>query len=308
MSVSATRPDTSLAPGAGAIALMVVLTTCWGLSQVAMKMANTGYSPLMQCFLRSAVGAICIAGWCLWRGIPLTVRDGTLRPGLVAGLFFATEFILLFIAMDVTSVARGVLIFNTMPFWVLAGGHLLGLERLTWRKLAGMALAFAGVALVFADKVTLPSRMALLGDLMVFGAALCWAGTVLVIKMTRLSTAPPEKSMLYQLGVSAVVTLPFIPLGGPALRDVGWLPTATLAFQALFIVSITYLAFFRLVQRYSAASLSSFAFLTPLTGVTASALLLDEPLSPQIGLALGLIGGGLLLVNRAARRGTGGMA
>ncbi|MAW85752.1 MAG: EamA family transporter [Phyllobacteriaceae bacterium] len=308
MSVSQSRPDTSLAPGAGAIMVMVVLTTCWGLSQVAMKIANTGYSPLMQCFLRSAIGALCIAGWCLWRGIPLTFRDGTLKPGLLAGLFFSTEFILLFIAMDVTSVARGVLIFNTMPFWVLAGGHLLGLERLTWRKLAGMALAFGGVALVFADKVTLPSRMALFGDLMVFLAALCWAATVLVIKMTRLSTAPPEKSMLYQLGVSAVVTLPFIPLGGPPLRDVGWLPTATLAFQALFIVSITYLVFFRLVQRYSAASLSSFAFLTPLTGVTASALLLDEPLSPQIGIALVLIGAGLLLVNRAARRGIGGVA
>ncbi|PHP65024.1 EamA family transporter [Zhengella mangrovi] len=293
------------APGPGAIALMVVLTSCWGLSQVAMKIANLGYSPLTQCFLRSAVGALCIAGWCLVRGIPLTLRDGTLRPGLVAGLFFAVEFILLFLAMDITSVARGVLIFNSMPFWVLAGSHLIGLERLSWRKLSGMALAFCGVSLVFADKVTLPSHFAIIGDLMVFGAALCWAGTVLVIKVTRLAESPPEKSLLYQLGVSAIVTLPFIPLGGPALRDVGWLPTATLAFQALFIVSITYLAFFRMVQRYSASSLSSFAFLTPLTGVTASALILDEPLSPQIGLALALIGAGLFLVNRPQRRMTG---
>ncbi|MCB1426327.1 MAG: DMT family transporter [Zhengella sp.] len=308
MSTGALHPNAARVLTPGAMVLMVVLTSCWGLSQVAMKVANTGYSPLMQCFIRSAVGALCIAGWCRWRGIPLSAKDGTLWPGLLAGLFFSVEFILLFLAMDITNVARGVLIFNSMPFWVLAGGHLLGLERLSWRKLAGMALAFGGVALVFADKVTLPSRFALLGDLMVFGAALCWAATVLVVKMTRLADAPPEKSMLYQLGVSALVTLPFIPLGGPALRDVGWLPSATLAFQALFIVSITYLAFFRMVQRYSAASLSSFAFLTPLTGVTASALLLGEPLSPQIGLALGLIGAGLVLVNRPGRRSIGDMA
>ena len=56
------------------------------------------------------------------------------------------------------------------------------------------------------------------------------------------------------------------------------------------------------MQRYPAGGLSSFAFLTPAFGVLMGGLLLDEPLSLRIFIALGLIAVGLVIVNRPARR------
>ena len=67
------------------------------------------------------------------------------------------------------------------------------------------------------------------------------------------------------------------------------------------MVAFTYLVWFWLMRRYPAAGLASFAFLTPAFSVLLGGVLLDEPLTWKIGLALALIAGGLIIVNRPAR-------
>ena len=55
------------------------------------------------------------------------------------------------------------------------------------------------------------------------------------------------------------------------------------------------------MRRYPAAGLATFAFLTPVFSVLLGGVLLGEPLTWKIGLALALIAGGLIVVNRPAR-------
>ena len=195
---------------------------------------------------------------------------------------------------------------NTMPFWVLLGAHFLLGERVTVRKMVGLLLAFGGVALVFLDQLSLPGPDALLGDIMCLAAGALWGATTLVIKKSRLSQASAEKTLLYQLGVSALFVAPFVPLAGPLLRDVDALSIGSLAFQSVYIVAFTYVLWFWLVRRYPASGLSSFAFLTPAFGVLLAGLLLNEPLSINIFAALGLIAAGLLVVNRPGQGSTKG--
>jgi len=190
---------------------------------------------------------------------------------------------------------------NTMPFWVLIGAHFVLGEKMSMTKVAGLVLAFAGVALVFYDKLSLPGPDALIGDVMSIGAGALWAATTLVIKSSRLATARAEKLLLYQLSVSAVVTAMLLPLAGPAVRDLGWVPVTAFLFQAIYVVAITYVVWFWAMRRYPAAGLSSFAFLTPVFGVLCGDLLLGEPMSVSLFLALGLIAAGLVIVNRPAK-------
>lgn len=285
-----------------AAAMMLMITFVWGLNQVAIKVSNTGYNPIFIVLLRSAISGVLVYLWCRWRGIALFQRDGTLLPGVVVGALFGIEFALMYVGLDYTSAARGALMINTMPFFVLIGGHFLLGERITLRKLAGLVLAFAGVALVFSDNLSLPGPEAIRGDLLCLAAGLLWATTMLIIKGTRLSRASAEKTLLYQLLVSALFVAPLVPFSGPLLRDVTWIATASVAFQAVLVVAFTYVLWFWLVRRYPASGLSSFTFLTPVFGVIMSGLLLKEPLSPHIFMALALIAAGLLLVNRPARR------
>ncbi len=73
-------------------------------------------------------------------------------PGLLVGLFFTTEFIMLFQALEFTSVSRVSIMFYSMPFWVACGAHfLIPGERLTRIRIAGLLLAIAGVTLALSD-------------------------------------------------------------------------------------------------------------------------------------------------------------
>ena len=285
-----------------AAAIMVGLTFSWGLNGVAAKLSYAGFSPVFVAVARSVVGGLLVFMWCRYRGIRLFENDGTLWPGLLAGLLFGAEFVLIFVGLEFTTVARSALMVNTMPFWVLVGAHFLLGEHMTLRKWAGLAMAFAGVVLVFSDKLSLPGPEAITGDIMSLGAGILWAATTLVIKKSRLATASAEKLLLYQLAVSAVMTLPLLPLAGPALRGFSPLATGALLFQAVYVVAFTYLLWFWLVRRYPAAGLSSFAFLTPAFGVLCGGILLGEPLSLRIFAALGLIAAGLIVVNRPPRQ------
>lgn len=287
-----------------AATLMVGLTFAWGFNQVAIKLTDEGFNPVAAVVARSVLGGLIVYLWCRYRGIRLMERDATLWPGIFAGAFFGLEFIALFVGLDYTSAARSVLLLNTMPFFVLIGGHFLLGERISIAKVAGILLAFLGVVLVFSDKVSLPGPHAIIGDVLCLAAGLCWAISTLCVKGSRLSGAAAEKTLIYQLGVSAVMTLPFVPLGGALLRAPGPVPVAAFLYQALFVVAVTYVLWFGLMRRYPASGLASFAFLSPVFGVLSGGLVLHEPLSAKIFMALALIGAGLVMVNRRPARGT----
>ena len=73
---------------AGAAALAVALCLSWGFNQVAIKLALPEIPPLIQAALRSTVGALIVVAWARSRGVKLMEPDGTLVPGIIAGLLF----------------------------------------------------------------------------------------------------------------------------------------------------------------------------------------------------------------------------
>ena len=70
------------------------------------------------------------------------------------------------------------------------------------------------------------------------------------------------------------------------------------AYQAFWVVGLTFLLWFGLVKAYSASKLSAFSFITPLFGVVASYFILHDTLTPIFGAAALLVIAGLYLVNR----------
>lgn len=284
-----------------AISVMLVLTFLWGLNNVAAKVANQGFDPVANSFLRAAIGLVLILCWCWYRKVPIFDRDGSLWPGLIAGGLFGVEFLLIYVGLDYTSVPRSTLMLNTMPFWILIFAHFWLGERIRPLSVVGLGLAFSGVALVFSDKLSTIGPMTYIGDLMALTGGLTWALTTMVIKKSVLAHARAEKVLLYQIAVAAVLSIIVLPFSGPVMRDVSALAISSVVFQGVIIVAISYLVWFWLMQRYPASGLSSFAFLTPAFGVICGGLLLGEPVSLRIGLALLLIAGGLMLVNRSAK-------
>ena len=106
--------------------------------------------------------------------------------------------------------------------------------------------------------------------------------------------------MLYQLVVSApIMAVAALAIGERITQMPSPLALGSLAYQTVWVVSVTFVVWFALIERFSASRLSAFTFLTPLFGVAAGHLVLDEPLTPAFAAAVVLVAAGLMLVNRA---------
>ena len=125
--------------------LLIGFSALMGCNQVIMKLVNQGMNPVFQAGLRSVAAAVPVLLFVWWRGAKVPLRGGVLIPGIVTGLFFALEFLLIFKALDFTSVTRSSVLFYTMPIWVAFGAHfLIPGERLTHRRMGGLVLACIG--------------------------------------------------------------------------------------------------------------------------------------------------------------------
>lgn len=286
--------------GLKAALVLVGLCAVWGLGQVAIKVGNSGISPLLQAGLRSTGAALLLFAWCRWQKIRLLEQDATAWPGVFAGLLFAAEFLLLYWGLQFTTAARSVLFLNTSPFFVALGAHLtMDHDRLTSAKIAGLTAAFAGVLVAFGEGLSMPSWHALIGDAMTLAAAIAWGATTVLVKATKLARIRPERTLMYQLVVSAVVLLAAsASIGEPGFIDVTPLVMTALAYQIVAVAFVSYLVWFWLIARYPASQVASFVFLTPVFGVIAGTTLLHEPLSMALLAALVLIAAGIYIINR----------
>jgi drug/metabolite transporter (DMT)-like permease len=283
-----------------AMAILVVLCASWALQQVTIKVANHGVSPILQAGIRSVGATVLVWIWMLVRWKPILKRDGTLWWGIAAGFLFAGEFLLIYWGLEFTHASRAVIFLYLSPFVVALGAQLfIPGEYLRMIQVIGLCCAFAGIAVAFRESLSFPTYRMLIGDVMLVGAAVLWGATTVLIKASPLARIEPGKTLLYQLAVSAVV----LPLGSLVTNEPGIvlmtpLIAGCLVYQTVWVAFITYLIWFWLVRHYPASRLASFTFLTPLFGVLAGSVLLNEPITNMLLLSLVLVGTGIYLVNR----------
>ncbi|WP_226780980.1 DMT family transporter [Oceaniglobus trochenteri] len=269
-------------------------------NQVVIKVTNDGLQPVFAAGIRSLGATLCLLAWMRWRGIAVQIAPGSVRAGLALGMFFSLEFVFLFTALDLTTVTRTSVIFYTMPVWLTLAAHfLLPGERLSRLKLAGLALAFAGVVLALSSRAP-GGESSLVGDLCALAAALCWAGIALAARARGMQGVRPEMQLLWQTVISAVVLLVAAPAFGPLLRALAPIHVIGMGFQIVVVATAGFLMWLWLLGQYRAGQVAAFGFLAPVFGAFMGWALLDEPLGLPLFAALALVVCGLALINRPA--------
>ncbi|WP_394777647.1 DMT family transporter [Undibacterium sp.] len=291
-----------------AITLMLLLCVCWGLQQVAVKLAAPIVSSSMQIGLRSGLAALMVYALILVRGIPFSLRDGTLLPGLAAGALFAFEFLCVAIGLNFTSASHMSVFLYTAPVFTVIGLHwLIPSERMHASQWLGIASAFAGIAVAFSGAFATSSKglddphltHMLIGDALGVLGGVLWAATTVTIRKSRLSEAEPTTTLLYQLAGAAVILLVYASAMGESMlipaSPIAW---GSILFQTVIVAFASYLTWFWLLRHYLASRLSVFSFLTPLFGVAAGVVFLHDAVSPRFAGGAGLVLIGIVLVNR----------
>lgn len=290
-------------PGGAALALMILLCATWGLQQVTIKVASAGVSPILQAGLRSVIALLLLVVWARWRGVPLLREDGSLRPGLLAGLLFGLEFVFIYLGLSYTTAGRMIVFLYTAPCLTVLGLHYwVAGEQLQRRHAVGVLLAFAGIVLGFAGGDAANAN-AWIGDLLGLLAAVAWAATTVLIRASTLAAISASKVLFYQLATSALLLPPLsVLINERGVSELTLPIVLALAYQGVIVAFASYLTWFWLLTRYLAGRLMVFSFLTPLFGVAFGVVFLGEPLTTAFALAAACVAGGIVLVNLPAAR------
>lgn len=282
---------------ARAAAVMMILCLIWGTQQAAIKAAAPHMSAILQLGVRSIMAALGTLALAAARGEWRAMTRATLVPGLLVGLFFGLEFVCAGEALRYTSASHVTVYLYCAPIMIAVG---LGIthrdERLRPGQWLGVAVAFAGVALTFlgrGDPGHYPAM--LLGDAFALAGATSWAITAMVLRGSRLANAPATITLFYQLvGAGVLATGVAIALGETAVHASSGLVLA-LGWQVVVVAFGSYLTWFALLRRYSAARLGVLSFMTPVFGVTAGIIALGDRIDAGFAVGATMILGGIVI-------------
>lgn len=293
------RMDTRRPLDQSAVGMMLLLCLIWSLQQIGLKATAEEFSPVLQIAVRSGIASVLVLAIVLLRGERISVGQGIWRAGLLSGVLFSLEYLLVGEALRHTSAGHVVVFLYTSPVFAALGLHWkLPSERLAPLQWLGIALAFGGIAMAFLGGSAQPGQAnrLLWGDFLALLGGAAWGATTVLIRGSRLSNLPASQTLLYQLLCAFALLLPAALLTGHTHFEPIPKVWASLAFQSVVMCVLSLLAWFALLRRYLASQLGVFTFLTPLFGVLLGAWLLGEPIEAGFlrGALLVLLGIGLV--------------
>ena len=283
----------------GAVAL-ISLSALLGLNHVVIKVVNTGLNPVFFAGLRSLLAFFFLIIYFKLTNKKLEFSKDTMGISILAGIVFALEFLLLFLALDFTSVARNSILYYSMPIWVTVFGHFfLPNERLNFFKSVGLISAFAGVSLAISnnDETFSIHNWQLIGDFLAIMAAILWATIIYLVKGTRFKEVPPEMQLVWMVMVSAPILLVASLFFGDLVRDFQIIHLWGLLFQSIVVVAGGFLFWLWLASIYPASGVASFSFLSPIFTIFFGWLLLNEIVNFTFIMAAILVIFGLVCIN-----------
>lgn len=281
------------------VAAAILVMLIWGCNFPMAKLGLGELPPMLMMTVRFALVAALLCPF-----VPRPPRDKLAQVLALSVTLGGIHFGLMFSGLArIDAAAAAILIQTQVPF-ATAIAAVVFRDRLSLRQIAGMAVAFAGVALIageprFSDPVPI---------LLILGASLAWAVANIQIKWLgaidnftltgwiALFAAPQLllHSLLLESGQLA------------ALRGASLLAWGCVLYMALAVTVLSFGLWYPLLRRYPVTRMMPFTLLVPVFGILASILVLGERLGLLGALGgLATIGGVAVMVLRPAPRPAG---
>jgi drug/metabolite transporter (DMT)-like permease len=291
-----TKDESTHSPLSLKASLGAILLCClFGANAVAIKFTLTGLGPFTAAAVRFSIAVGALFLWTRFAHQSLRFRKGQAHQLLIISLLFVAQICLFYVGLSKTFASRGALIVNLVPFLVLLLSHFFTRDdRITPGKLVGILMGFSGILFIFLQKRDISGDLRT-GDLIIFCATLLWATNGVYTKKI-IQKYQPIQLVFYPLlfAVPILFICAFI-FDEPMVKAPGGGIVAAVLYQSLVTGSFGFVAWNVLLQRYGAVSLHTFIFIMPVVGVLLGGLLLKEPITGNILMALALIGAGIFI-------------
>ncbi len=285
---------------------MLVYTVLAAATFLVARVTVGEFDPLALAQLRFVLAALALVGLLVARrgtrvGLAALVppRGLRLRVSVLGVLGTTLNQALFLLGMKHTIPPHAALLYAMTPLLVLALALARGQERLVPMRAAGMALAFAGVAFLLFGGGPGDGGATLLGDALVFGAVIAWAGY----------TAGSRELLAHldPLALTAAATvmgaLVFLPIGVPAVLAQDWRRITGLGWFGLAYISfvtsvLTYLIWSWALARTEASRVAVFTNLQPIAAALLAWAILGTPLTGHFATSTAIVLAGVVLAER----------
>jgi len=276
--------------------LFAAMSVIWGIPYLLIKVAVEGVSVPVLVLARTAIGAAVLLPVMLYR------REWTQvlrhwKPVLAFAFFemIAAWLLLSDAERRLTSSLTGLLIAATPIVVAVLDRFTGGERRMGPKRMAGLGVGFAGVAVLAGPELTGGSAWSVAEVLLV---STCYAIAPL-IAARYLSDVPALPLTAACLGVAAVVyALPAAatwPTEMPSTRVL-----LAIGALALICTALAFLVFFALIREVGPARALVFTYVNPAVALAAGVLILNEPITVWHLAGLALILTGSVLATRRA--------
>jgi drug/metabolite transporter (DMT)-like permease len=282
--------------------VLAALTLAWGFNWTALKVALSEVPPwtFRSLCLGAGSGVLFLA--LHLGGQRLAVPKGQwTRLWLLAILNITSWNMLIAFGVAMIPSGRAATLAYTMPVWAVPLSVWLLAERLTGRKLLGLALGLGGLALLLGETF-IGLGQAPIGSLLVLGAALSWAlGTVLQKRYPVGMSAGPYTAWIMLLGGVPIFIGAALFEDVSALGDISLGPALGTAYNVFIAFAFAHWAWIKIATSVPVSVFSISMLIIPVVGVVCGMLFLGERPTWAEYAALGLVILALVTVLRPGR-------
>lgn len=295
----AQAPRRNIDPAGASLALLVSLL--WGANPVAIKIGLDDAPPIRLAWMRFLVGGVVILLWAATTGRlrGFAIARAEWRPLVVLSLIFTAQIVSMNIGTALTSAAHAAVALNLYAVHTVVLAHfLIPGDRLTWKRLAGVLVAYGGVVtLVGRDIASGGGGATLVGDVVMLLSGLLLAErTVYLARIVR--RFEPVKLLLSQAAIgTGIFVLLSAWLEPEPTRWTGSLG-ASIAYQGVVIAGFNFVVNLWLLRRYMPSALAAMFLTQPIFGVLAAAVMTGDRLTPDLLLASLAVAVGIGLTTR----------
>ena len=284
----------------GTVVLAVAVHSLWGGNAVAIKLSLEAFPPMWTAFLRFSIAVVCVALWAGFRGIPMRPKRSEWWWLVLLGIFFSIQIGVMNIGFEHTSGSIGSILMATNPIFAALWAHfLVAGDRLTRQRIIGLFVAFLGAAVVILQSGHIDGATAIgVGSGLVFLSAALLGGR-LAYTGRLLQRMDEVRVVLWQM----LISVPVFGVAAVMSENIVWervalAPIVGIVYQGLVVAGLGFMLLTYLMKRYSTSVITSFNFVSPISGVLLSVLLLGDKITFHVLAGVALVGTGLYLVAR----------
>lgn len=280
-------------------AQLLLLGAIWGGSFFFARIAVSEMHPLALVLFRVAIAAAALH-------LYLSVRGPSFRLALPrAGLFFVlaltnnvVPFSLIFAGQTELGAGLASVLNATTPFWTLLLANVFTSdEKLSWNKLAGIALGIAGTGVLIGPGLTAGLGGPVWAKLALVAATFSYAVALMVAR--RFKGVPPAVIATGQMTASTVMMVPvaLVAVGPAGLFAASPHVWAAVVSLAVLSTAFAYILYFNLVASAGATNASLVTLVVPVSAILLGTAFLGERLGVQELAGMALIGLGLVIID-----------